>query len=131
STITILGGRRFDMPGQRYPDPGTSLLNRISRAVNYYLTVMLFDDRIDQRKAPPRPLAEVLGGKERLEQSVDHGLWNAAALIFRDQVQGVFGGFATDPDLAVFRRGVAGVGKQVDQYLAEPLRVSGDLVLRI
>ncbi|MNX23912.1 hypothetical protein D3C86_539250 [compost metagenome] len=43
----------------------------------------------------------------------------------------MFAGFALDPYRTVRRRGVAGVGEQIDQYLGKSLRIALDPMIRI
>src|SRR3990167_1228501 len=128
---SIRYGRRFDMPRQRHPDTGAALVLGVNRAVDYYLSIMLFHDGIDQREAEPRAFAWVLGGEERFEQAVDDRLGNATAFIFHDQVDGVFRGFGSDADRGAGWRGIPGVGQQVDQHLGETLRVAVNPVIGV
>src|SRR5690606_11490310 len=81
STYAVRG---FDIPWQGNPETGAALGFRICRAVDIDLAIMLFHDRIDQRKAQAGPLAGILGGVERLEQPVLDRLWNTAAFVLHD-----------------------------------------------
>ena len=86
------------MPWQGDPNSSAQLALGVSRAVDCYLSIMLFHDRIDQREAQAGPLAGVLGGEEGFEQAVDDRLGNAAALILDDQVDSVLAGLAAYAD---------------------------------
>ena len=97
---------------------------RVGRAINIDLPIMLFHDRIDQCEAQPCALAGVLSGEKWLEKSILNRLRNAAAFVFDDEIDGLFGDFAAYSDGAAGLRCVAGIGQQVDQYLSEALRVS-------
>src|SRR3989344_711496 len=96
-------GRRLDMPRQADPNAGAPLKLGVGRAVDCYLSIMLFHDRIDQCKAQSRTFARVLGGEEGFEQTVDDCLGNTAAFVLDDQVYGVLETFALDPDRAARR----------------------------
>src|SRR5689334_2791458 len=109
STVSVHSGRRFDMTRQGNPDSGAALALNISRAVDGDLSIMLFNDGIDQCKAQTGAFARVLGGEEWFEQSVHDARRNTAAFVLHDQIDRVFAGFALDPYRTAGRRGVTGV----------------------
>ncbi|MET3715313.1 hypothetical protein ABMD26_001561 [Pseudomonas sp. PvP001] len=55
------------MTRQCHPNPGTALALDIGRAVDGDLSIMLFNDGIDQSEPQSRPFARILGGEERFE----------------------------------------------------------------
>ncbi len=112
------------MAWQGHPNTSATLLLGIGRAVDSDLSIMLFNDGIDQRKAKSGSFARIFGGKERFEQTVHDGLWNSTAFVFDDEVDGVLEYFAFDPYCAACRGCVTGVGQQIDQDLRQTLRIT-------
>src|SRR5690606_20308340 len=131
STVSNFRGRRYDMPGQGHADPGATLPFDIGRAVDGDLPIMLFRDGIDQSKPKSGAFARILGGEERFEQAVHDVLRDPAALVLDDQVDGVLVRFAAHPHGAAGRRGVTGIGEQVDQHLGQTLGVALDPVVGV
>src|SRR3989344_964408 len=119
STVSVHSGRRFDMTRQGHPDTGAALALCVSRAVDGDLSIMLFNDGIDQCKAQTGTFTGVLGGEEGFEQAVLDVLWNAAAFVLHDQVDRVLESLALDAYRTAGRGRVAGVRQQVDQHLRQ------------
>src|SRR5690606_16024196 len=123
--------RCLGKPGQGDPETGAALGFRIGGAVDIDLSIMLFHDGIDQRKAQTGPFAGVFGGVERLEQPVLDKLGNTAAFVLDDQINRLLGHFAVDADDAARLGGVAGVGEQIDQHLGKTLGIAFGQMLRV
>ena len=92
----------------------------VDLAVHLDVAVMLLDDVVDDGQAQAGPLADRLGGEERIEYLFQVLFRDAAAVVLEADGDLLAALFAADRDPALALDGVDGVDEQVDEQLLQP-----------